>query len=65
MFLILFTSMSSDIISKTELILLGDKLLPVINNGFLRYEESVNLNNFPTLDGVGVLVGSAIFMDTL
>ena len=32
--------------------LLGDRLLPVIKHGFLRFEENVYLNNFPTLDGV-------------
>ena len=37
---------------KQNYILLGDTLLPVIKHGFLRSEENVNLNNFPTLDGV-------------
>ena len=45
---------------KQNKILLGDKLLPVIKYGFLRSEENVNLNNFPTLDDVGVLVYPAI-----
>ena len=37
---------------KQNKILLGDKLSPVIKQGFLRSEENINLNNFPTLDGV-------------
>ena len=41
--------------------LLGDNLLPFIKHGFLRSEENVNLNNFPTLDGVWVLMCPVIF----
>ena len=35
---------------------LWDKLSPVIKHRFLRFEENVNLNNFPRLDGLWVLV---------
>ena len=44
-----FVVCSFEIISKTELNLLGDKLSPVIKHGFLRSEENVNLNMFQHL----------------
>ena len=37
---------------KQKYYLIREKLLPVIKQGFLRSEESVNLNNFSTLDGI-------------
>ena len=39
---------------------LHKKLLPFVQHGFLKSEKNVNLNNFPTLDGVWVLVCPAI-----
>ena len=50
---------------KQNWILLEYKLSSVFKYGFLRSEENDNLNNFPTLDGVWVLVCPAIFMDTM
>ena len=37
------------IISKTEIFLVGDKLLSVIKHGFPRSEENVNLHDFQHL----------------
>ena len=39
-------------ILKQNLISSGDKLSPAFKQDFLRSEENVNLNNFPTLGGV-------------
>ena len=45
------------------LILLEDKLLPVLKHGFFWSEENVILNIIPILDGVWVLVCAVIFLD--
>ena len=51
---------SNFLINRT-LILLEDKLLPVLKHGFFWSEENVILNIIPTLDGVWVLVCPVIF----
>ena len=43
-------------------ILLKDKLLPDFCHGFFWSEENVNLNYFPTHDGVWVLVSLEFYL---
>ena len=56
---------SFDIIPKTEILLVRRQAFGSNKHGFLRSEENVNLNNFPTLNGVWVLVCPVIFIDTV
>ena len=47
-----YFNVESDLSQKEKYFSVEDKLLPVLKHGFLRSEENVNLNNFPTLDDV-------------
>ena len=53
-----------NILKNRTLLELGDKLLPVIQNGFLRSEENVILINFKHQKGVWENVCLIVFEDT-